>query len=273
MTSFRKGALIVACAIQSIASPLMAERVAVTVKNLSKHDGLFLTPVWVGFHDGTFDPFNVGSPVMVGGGVERIAEDGDVSRIRMGFAGSPAGMAGGVDGVILAPNGFPGAPVFDPGESVIFVIDLDPALHPYFSFMSMLIPSNDGFIGNDDPMGLEFFDANGIFAGPIEVVVFGEDVLDAGTEANTEMDAAFFNQTAPNTGMTTADPVRQHSGFKGSQANPGEPPMILGGTSTAPPGIFFHRKRADFSRPNYQLAKIRVNLVDPCDDDDHDEDD
>jgi hypothetical protein len=255
----------------------MAERVAVTVENLSKKDGLFLTPVWVGFHNGTFNPFNVGSPVMVGGGVERIAEDGDVTRLRTGFANSAAGMAGGVDGVIFAPNGFPGMPVFDPGECVTFVIDLDPALHPYFSFMSMLIPSNDGFIGNDNPMGLELFDDDGVFAGPIEFVVRGEDVLDAGTEANTEMDAAFFNQTAPNTGMTTAERVHQHPGFKGSHANPDEPRMILGGTSTAPPGIFFHHNRADFSRPGYRLAKIRVDLVvdlvDYCDDDNDNDDD
>jgi hypothetical protein len=272
MTSFRKRPLIIACAIVSIASPLMAERVAITVKNLSKHDGLFLTPVWVGFHNGTFDPFNVGSPVMVGGGVERIAEDGDVTRIRTGFANSAAGMAGGVDDVILAPNGFAGAPVFDPGESVTFVIDLDPTLHPYFSFMSMLIPSNDAFIANDDPMGLELFDENGDFAGPIEFVVRGKDVLDAGTEANTEMDAAFFDQTAPNTGMTTADPVQKHPGFKGSRSNPDEPPMILGGTSTAPPGIFFHPKRADFSRPNYKLARIRIELADDDEEDDDDDD-
>ena len=268
MKSFRVEASAMACAILAIASPLMAEQVTVTVKNLSTHDGLFLTPVWVGFHDGTFDPFNVGSPVMVGGGVERIAEDGDVNRIRMGFAGSAAGMAGGVDGVILAPNGFPGAPVFDPGESVTVVIDVDPALHPYFSFMSMLIPSNDGFIGNDDPMSLELFDDDGVFVGPLEFVVRGEDVLDAGTEANTEMAAAFFNQTAANTGTTTAEPVHQHPGFKGSHTNPDEPRMILGGTSTAPPGIFFHPNRADFSRPNYRLARIRVALLDSCRDDD-----
>ncbi len=252
---------VLALAIIAVSSVAQAEEISVSIKNLSKRDGLYLTPVWVAFHDGTFDPFDVGSPVMPGGGVERIAEDGDASAVMAGFAASPAGMAGGMDDLILAPNGFPDAPVFDPREGATVAYTVSPDQHRYFSFLSMVIPSNDAFIGNDDPMHLELFDAEGTFQGPIDIMVYGDMVHDAGTEANTEMDAAFFDQTAPDTGMTTADSVQQHEGFAGSFANHTGPRTILGGTSVAPPGIFFHRKRADFTRPGYRIARIRIRLI------------
>ena len=35
----------------------------------------------------------------------------------------------------------------------------------------MIIPSNDGFFGNEDPLEFEVFDENGNFNGPIEIVL------------------------------------------------------------------------------------------------------
>lgn len=255
----------------AVALPAHAVEVTVTIENKSPKMGLYLTPFWVGFHDGTFDLFNPGSAVPPGGGIERIAEDGVTSTIATEFANSSAGMNGGVDGTIIAPSGFPGAPVFDPKDKASATFNLDPAANQYFSFASMVIPSNDAFIGNNNPMRFEIFDSEGKFVGPITIKIAGSMVWDAGTEANTEMDAAFFNQTAGNTGVTTADPVVPHPGFIDSFENPGGDAMILGGTSLMPPGIFFHKKKADFTRPNYKLARITIKLAD--DSDEHDEDD
>jgi hypothetical protein len=65
--------------------------------------------------------------------------------------------------------------------------------------------------------------------------------------------------------VTTADPAVPHPGFIDSFENPGGDPLILGGTSVAPPGIFFHKTKADFSRPNYRLARITITLAEDDD--------
>lgn len=52
-----------------------AATVKVSVENLGPAGGIFLTPVWVGFHDGSFDTYDLGSPASAG--LERIAEDGN----------------------------------------------------------------------------------------------------------------------------------------------------------------------------------------------------
>ena len=124
----------------------------------------------------------------------------------------------------------------------------------------MLVPSNDAFIANDNPMAYPLFDDSGNFTGPVSVSISGQQVWDAGTEANTESDAAFFDQSAPNTGVTTADVIGPHPGLNGSFANPnGSPQNILGGTNG--PGISFDETAADFSLPGSAVAEIRISAV------------
>ncbi|MHC5023083.1 MAG: spondin domain-containing protein [Planctomycetota bacterium] len=245
----------------ALSGPVAAAQIEVTIENRSKRHGLYMTPVWVALHDGGFDVFDPGVPTTPGGGLERIAEDGNASVLSAEFAASPSGQAGGLDAVILAPAGFPGAPVFDPMESATMVFDVDPESNRFLSFVSMIIPSNDAFIGNHDPTMIELFDANGAFVGPIKLEILGSMVWDAGTEANTEMDAAFFNQFMPYAGQPTMEPVLPHVGFIGSAGHPIGLPIILGGTSIMPPGIFFDEQRADFSRRGYKMARIRVRLI------------
>ena len=119
----------------------------VTVENLSTNEGLFLTPVWIGFHDGSFDSYDQGSPASMG--LERLAEDGTVADISAEFqAAAPTGD----ESVVFGPGGFGGAPVLDPGEVAVEDITVDSA-NRFFSYASMVIPSNDAFIGNGDPSG------------------------------------------------------------------------------------------------------------------------
>ncbi|MEM9301315.1 MAG: spondin domain-containing protein [Pseudomonadota bacterium] len=229
-----------------------AVEVSVTVENLAPADGVYLTPVWLGFHDGSFDVFNPGETASPG--LEAVAEDGAFDTFRSEFsAASPDGF----DLVVTAPEGFPGAPVFDPGDRVTSVLDLDPTTQRFLSYAAMILPSNDAFVANGNPTRFEIFDENGELTGPVTFVIYGERVWDAGTEANTESDAAFFNQAGPNEGEATADGISLHPGFNGSAGNPdGTPVVFLGGTSN--PGIFFDATAADFTLPAYQIARITV---------------
>ena len=98
-----------------MADPLWAQdrEVIVTIENLAPKDGVFFTPVWVGFHNGSFNLFDPGA--LASESVERVAEDGDSSVLRAEFAAS-SGLLGGIDGVVTAPEGIPDAPVFDVGD-------------------------------------------------------------------------------------------------------------------------------------------------------------
>jgi hypothetical protein len=197
-----------ACFVGAVAPAAAAPvSVRVTVRNLAPANGLYLTPVWVGFHNGSFDVYDAGSPASMA--LERLAEDGDTMPLSMDFTASGAGMT---QATLLGPT----IPPIAPGEwtSMVFVLDSASAMNRYLSFASMIIPSNDGFIGNDNPMGLEVFDAMGGFVGG-SYLVTGNMVMDAGTEVNDEipMNTAFFGQMMPNTGTPEGSVVMMHPGF------------------------------------------------------------
>jgi len=99
-------------------------RLNVSVENLSDPGGLANTPVWIGIHNGTFEVARAGFEASQFGGLELIAEEGDVSELETRFMSESSGPGG----VILAPDGFAGAPVFEPGETVTQSIDVDDPL-------------------------------------------------------------------------------------------------------------------------------------------------
>ncbi|MHC4569380.1 MAG: spondin domain-containing protein, partial [Planctomycetota bacterium] len=208
--------------------PLQAQtqEIIVTIENLAPKGGVYFTPVWLGFHDGSYDLFDPGG--LATEALERLAEDGDAAALRAEFAAA-VGDIGGMDDVVTAPEGFAGAPVFDPGDTATAQYTLDSTMNRYASFVSMIIPSNDAFIGNHNPRAIELFDTAGNFKGKQIITVLGSMIWDAGTELNNEMDAAFINQSAPNTGTATMCPVAPHPGYLGSYGNPGSDPVILGG--------------------------------------------
>ncbi|MEM9795599.1 MAG: spondin domain-containing protein [Pseudomonadota bacterium] len=157
-----------------------------SITNDSGADGLFLTPFLSVFHDGSYDAFDPGAAASAG--VEAIAEEGDVSIER-----AAAEAAGFTTAIAANPAGFPGAPVIDPGETASFQIDLDPTSDRYVTFLSMLIPSNDNFLGNANPFAYELFDASGAFTGIAPITFLTSEVWDAGTEVNDGEGAAFSN--------------------------------------------------------------------------------
>ncbi|MFY8136193.1 MAG: spondin domain-containing protein, partial [Aquimonas sp.] len=228
-----------------------SETYILTVENLAPAEGVHLTPVWVGFHAGDFALFEIDGTASTG--LERVAEDGAVMPLDTLLR---AGDAGRTSVTVANPEGFAGAPVFEPGSRSESRIELDPARHRFLSYASMVIPSNDAFVGNPGARSIRVFGDDGQPAGPVSFLVYGDRVWDAGTEANSETDAAFLNQTAPNTGTMESGRVQPHPGFNGSSLNPNATPSnILGGSFM---GIRFDPVAADFTRPAYPLLRVTL---------------
>ncbi|MCI0534182.1 MAG: spondin domain-containing protein [Verrucomicrobiales bacterium] len=210
--------------------------VIVTVENLSPTNGTFLTPMWMGFHNGGFDLFNPGGTASPG--LESVAEDGATTVLMSEFTASGAGSVQAVTA---------GAPIA-PGQRRSLRFSLDPSApgDRYFTYASMAIPSNDAFIGNGDPLMQAVFDGAGRFVGGSWIVPGGQ-VWDAGTEVNDELPAntAFFGQTTAKTGAPQNGTIQLHAGFKAKGA---------GGILDA--AMFAN---ADFKAANYQVARITIS--------------
>ncbi len=195
-------------------NPDGTRNIEISFTNSGPEGGTFLTPPWVAVQDGTFDIYDRGGEAA--DFLEAIAEDGTVEPIGTAFAESGAV---GEAGVITGPDGAAAGPL-DPGETGTITLTVDPQKSQFLSFASMVIPSNDAFISSPgDPRGIRIFDDHGKFVGE-DVKITGADVLDAGTEVNTEQDAAFLNQSAPDTGVDEGGVVTLHPGFIGSEALP-----------------------------------------------------
>ncbi|MDJ0708549.1 MAG: spondin domain-containing protein [Leptolyngbyaceae cyanobacterium MO_188.B28] len=232
--------------------------IRVTVTNTLGAGGTFLTPIWFGFHDGAnFDLFDLGASASTG--LERLAEDGSIEGIAAEFNAQVGG--NGVDGTIVGGLGVPGP--IDPGESASFTLDVDPTQvgQGFFTWATMVIPSNDAFLAvPDNALADPIFDQNGNFIGPLVIERRGSDVLDAGTEINTEEDAAFLNQLARDTGLDENGVVASHPGFNGSVGNPnGAPVNILGGTTA--PGATIDPIVGDFTADDDLLLRIVIEQV------------
>jgi len=221
--------------------------IRVTVRNTADAGGTFTTPFYFGFHNGSFDLFDVGAAATPG--LEALAEDGNF----MPIASERLAVDPNSQGAVIAPGG-----PFAPGAVASQNITLE-ASQTFVSFGAMILPSNDAFVGTDQ--ALQLFDASGNFLGAQTVVFDGTDVYDAGTEVNTELDAAFLNQSGPNTGVDENGVITLHPGFNGSAGNPvGEGDQnILGGTTA--PGAVIDPVAGDFTLPGAQIAEVHINTV------------
>ncbi|MEO1234279.1 MAG: spondin domain-containing protein, partial [Myxococcota bacterium] len=163
--------------------------VVVEVENLAPERGTFMTPVWMGLHDGTFDIYDrgVSADALLGPGVlEALAEDGNNGPITETFELRNPGQP---QANLTAPGG-----PFQPGSRAAITFQVDPYRDRYFSYGSMVIPSNDFFVANGNPLAHLLFD-DGIFVGG-DFIVSGAEVLDAGTESNNEVasETAFLDR-------------------------------------------------------------------------------
>jgi hypothetical protein len=155
--------------------------VRVTVENLAPSQSLAFAPLRLGFHDGRFDYFDAGSPATAA--AISIAEGGSGADF---FPLLAAAQSDAVAGTVL-PD--PPGPLLA-GASGTAVFSVDPSVHRYLTFGSMAVPSNDYFLGNDEPTAFEVFDANGALK-TSSIVQFASDLWDAGSEVDGIFGAAF----------------------------------------------------------------------------------
>lgn len=164
----------------------------VTVENTNPGGGFYFTPFWVALHNGGFDSYDLGTSAAMWPGITELAEMGNTGPISTAFAASPAGVAGGVDGTFTAVAFAGDAPVLNPGERTTFTIDPgDRMVNRWFSYGSMVVPSNDLFVANGDPTAHMVFDEMGRFVGPLVIEI--RSANDNGTEVNDAFGGAAFS--------------------------------------------------------------------------------
>ena len=191
MATFKNFSRIALCAAGvALAGSAQAAQYNVTFTNTAPIGGTYVTPAWVGFHDGTFDVFDSGAAASPR--LEAVAEDGNTGPLSASFAGS------GVDGTV-------GVAPIAPGDSYTSVFDLsNDGSNDYLSLASMVLPSGDFFIGNGNPLAYSVAD---LLDGTVSSVTFVlATVYDAGTEVND------FNTSAGNPLL----------GFGGGQGGPNQ---------------------------------------------------
>ncbi len=173
----RRAAGAAALLVAAAAAQAAVVDVTVTVQNLAPVDSIAFAPLHVGFHGGTFDAFDLGGVATAP--IISVAEGGagDVWQAALAAA-DPGAVRGTIGGLLL------------PGATGSLTFRVDTALHPYFTFAAMVVPSNDFFIGNDSPTAHRLFDAGGQLLVP-SITVGAAEIWDAGSEVFDPAAAAF----------------------------------------------------------------------------------
>lgn len=165
----------IACVTSAQAAPL---QVTVTVENLAPSNSVSFAPLHLGFHQGIFDAFDEGN--VAASGIVTVAEGGSGTIWQSDFASSEPNATRGVIGMPLVP-----------GQSRSATYTVDPSVNRFFTFASMVIPSNDYFIGNDSPTEYQLFDAAGnLLINTINV--HAREIWNAGSESFSVAGAAFL---------------------------------------------------------------------------------
>ena len=204
-------ALTAALGVAGVAAAQGTQRIKVEITNNAPTGGVALTPVWVGIHSGSFDSYNGGLTSQPG--LEAIAEDGNNSVVTAQFADfdpvnggytyvDPTGPADALvrtgdlrDQYRLQADlgSESGPPPLQPGESATEFFDIrTDGSNAYISYLSMVLPSNDFFVANGNPLahslsslydgdGSISFNIGGFNASPVN---------DAGTEAESYVTSA-----------------------------------------------------------------------------------
>ena len=148
-------------AIAFASSTVMAQDLSITVTNLTQ--GLHFTPVITAAHTSENHMFMVGSAATPE--LQAMAEGGDISGLASILSNADANISENPAGGLLAP-----------GMSTSYTLTND-AANTHLSMTTMVLPSNDGFVGLDGwKIPTE--------AGTYTIML---NAYDAGTEANNEL--------------------------------------------------------------------------------------
>jgi hypothetical protein len=186
--------LAAALVIAAIASSSQGGEIQITVTNDQTAGGFGLAPVWFGVQDGSFNVFSQGSTAS--SQLATLAQFGNTAPLASLFAGNGPETTLTSGGSIAQ---------FQPGQSNSTILNVaNPSVDQYLSFAGMVVPSNDLFMGNATP--LQIFNSNGTFAGPMTIQIYGSDVWDSDTEAQSITTALTFIQgQTPGSGTQIAN--------------------------------------------------------------------
>ncbi len=177
--------------------------VTVTVQNLAPTNSISFAPLHVGFNNGSFDAFNLGGVATAP--IISVAEGGGGSAWQAAFAvADPTATRGTVGRLLL------------PGATSSLTFRVDTVLNPFFTFGAMAVPSNDFFIGNDNPTEYRLFDAMGSLLIPT-IGIKANEIWDAGSETFDPTAAAFVGNNSLRTPQNSvvAFNFAEFAGFNG----------------------------------------------------------
>ncbi|MCE2908391.1 MAG: spondin domain-containing protein [Alphaproteobacteria bacterium] len=180
--SFRTAALAVAFVASAASARAELVDVTVTVHNLQPANSVSFAALHLGFHSGSFDAFNIGQVATVP--IIEVAERGTGAAWQAAFAAADPNAARGTVAGRL-----------DPGMTRSATFRVDTGTNRYFTFASMVVPSNDFFIGNDNPLEYLLLDASGGLLIP-SITVGASEIWDAGSEIFDPAAAAFVGSSA-----------------------------------------------------------------------------
>jgi hypothetical protein len=187
--------------------------VKVSVQNLAPTNSIAFAPLRVAFHAGSFDVFDIGG--VPGAAIISVAEGGSgVDWFPALAAQDPTATPGSI---------FPDPPgPLLPGASGSATFLVDPVVNPFFTFASMVVPSNDFFIGNDNPQRYRLFDAGGNLA-ITTISQLARQIWDAGSEIFDPAAAAFVgnNDLRADQNSVVAFNFAELAAFDGMVTGPG----------------------------------------------------
>ena len=182
-------ALRVSAAVTTLSTAAAAQAaivdVTVTVRNLAPVNSISFAPLHFGFNGGTFDAFSLGGVATAP--IISVAEGGAGDVWQTAFGAADPGATRGTVGGLLTP-----------GATRSLTVRVDTALNPFFTFGAMAVPSNDFFIGNDDPTAYRVLSASGGLNFS-SINIKARDIWDAGSEVFDPAAAAFVG----NNGLRT----------------------------------------------------------------------
>ena len=201
--------LTAAALLTTVGAQAMPTQVTVTIENLAPASGVAFAPLHLAFNNGSYDAFNLGQ--VAGAAIVSVAEGGAGGAWQAAFAAAdPGAVRGTVGGALFA------------GASASASYMVDGASNPFFTFAAMAIPSNDFFIGNDNPMEYQLFNA----AGQLQIssiTVKAREIWDAGSEVFDPAAAAFVgnNDLRADQGSVVAFNFAEFAGYNGLQTPAG----------------------------------------------------
>ncbi len=185
--------------------------VTVTITNLAAANSISFAGTHLGFHSGAFDAFNIGTTA--GAGIVSVAEGGVGTQWQADFAAAdPTATRGLIAGALT------------PGQSRSQSFVVNAGLNKFFTFATMVLPSNDFFLGNDNPTGFRLFDdAGNLMINSITQT--SSQIWDAGSEAFSIAGAAFLvngvnDVRTPQNGLVSFN-FAELMGFNGQQTAAG----------------------------------------------------